>query len=296
MTVIEVEHLHKRYGADTRRATTCRSRSARARSSASSARTAPARPPPSNASRAARRRRRRGPGPRPRPAARPRPRCASVLGVQLQDSGLPDKLPSREALDLFASFYPDPRRHRPADRPARAGASATPATRSCPAARSSGWPIALAMVGNPRVVVLDELTTGLDPHARRVTWELVEQIRDRGVTVVLVTHFMEEAERLCDRVALIDAGRVVAVDTPAGLAGRRRAGAADALPAVRAAGRGSCSRPCPRSRTCAGTARRSRSPAPATWCTPSPRCSPAARSSPPTCGSTRPPWTTPSSP
>ena len=67
------------------------------------------------------------------------------------------------------------------------------------------------------MAILDELTTGLDPHARRETWNLIEQVRNRGVTVVLVTHFMEEAERLCDRVALMNAGRVVAIDTPAGL-------------------------------------------------------------------------------
>ena len=80
--------------------------------------------------------------------------------------------------------------------------------------------IALALVGNPRVAVLDELTTGLDPQARRDTWDLIEGVRDRGVTIVLVTHFMEEAERLCDRVALIDAGQIVALDTPAALAER----------------------------------------------------------------------------
>jgi ABC-2 type transport system ATP-binding protein len=84
--------------------------------------------------------------------------------------------------------------------------------------------IALALLGSPRVAVLDELTTGLDPQARRDTWELIVGVRDRGVTIVLVTHFMEEAERLCDRVALIDAGKVVAIDTPAGLAGRVEAG------------------------------------------------------------------------
>src|SRR5258705_14000389 len=84
--------------------------------------------------------------------------------------------------------------------------------------------IALALVGSPRVAVLDELTTGLDPQARRDTWALVEDVRSRGVTILLVTHFMEEAERLCDRVALIDGGRVVAVDTPAGLAERVQAG------------------------------------------------------------------------
>jgi ABC-2 type transport system ATP-binding protein len=77
--------------------------------------------------------------------------------------------------------------------------------------------IALALVGRPRVAVLDELTTGLDPQARRDAWDLIEGIRDRGVTILLVTHFMEEAERLCDRLAVIDAGRLVAVDSPAGL-------------------------------------------------------------------------------
>ena len=67
------------------------------------------------------------------------------------------------------------------------------------------------------MVILDELTTGLDPQARRDTWAMVEQLRERGVTVILVTHFMEEAERLADRVALIDSGRLVALDTPTGL-------------------------------------------------------------------------------
>jgi ABC-2 type transport system ATP-binding protein len=77
--------------------------------------------------------------------------------------------------------------------------------------------IALALVGDPRIAVLDELTTGLDPQARRDTWQLIERIRDRGVTVLLVSHFMEEAERLCDRVAVLGDGRVLAIDTPAGL-------------------------------------------------------------------------------
>jgi ABC-2 type transport system ATP-binding protein len=80
--------------------------------------------------------------------------------------------------------------------------------------------IALALVGDPEVAILDELTTGLDPQARRDTWELIEQVRARGVTIVLVTHFMEEAERLCDRIAVIDSGRTVAIDTPAGLVAR----------------------------------------------------------------------------
>jgi ABC-2 type transport system ATP-binding protein len=78
--------------------------------------------------------------------------------------------------------------------------------------------IALALIGNPQIAILDELTTGLDPQARRDTWELIEHVRDRGVTVILVTHYMDEAERLCDRVLLIDHGAVAALDTPAGLA------------------------------------------------------------------------------
>ena len=88
--------------------------------------------------------------------------------------------------------------------------------------------------------MLDELTTGLDPQARRDTWDLIEGIRDRGVTVVLVTHFMEEAERLADRLAVIDAGKVVALDTPAGIVrvGRRRATAA--VPAVPTVRRSTC--------------------------------------------------------
>ena len=78
--------------------------------------------------------------------------------------------------------------------------------------------LALALVGRPKIAILDEMTTGLDPQARRDTWELIEGVRDRGVTVVLVTHYMDEAERLCDRVALVDEGRIVALDTPTALA------------------------------------------------------------------------------
>ena len=77
--------------------------------------------------------------------------------------------------------------------------------------------VALALVADPEVVFLDEMTTGLDPAARRTSWELIERIRDRGTTVILVTHFMDEADRLCDRVAVMDKGVVVALDTPARL-------------------------------------------------------------------------------
>jgi ABC-2 type transport system ATP-binding protein len=151
---------------------------------------------------------------------RDRDTLRQVLGVQLQESGLPEKLTVREVLDLFASFY-----RRPADTGElleRLGLAEKSATRykKLSGGQKQRLAIALAMIGTPKAVVLDELTTGLDPHARRNTWELVEQVRSSGVTVLLVTHFMEEAERLCDRVAVIDAGRVVALDTPAGLASR----------------------------------------------------------------------------
>ncbi|MFJ3160087.1 ABC transporter ATP-binding protein [Streptomyces kanasensis] len=146
-----------------------------------------------------------------------------VLGVQLQQSELQPKLTVREALELFASFY-----ERPADWRVlveRLGLQDRLRTRY--AALSGGQKqrlaIALALVGDPRAVVLDELTTGLDPRARRDTWALIEEIRARGVTVVLVTHAMEEAQRLCDRIALIDRGRVTALDTPAALVGRTAA-------------------------------------------------------------------------
>ncbi|WP_250788361.1 LuxR C-terminal-related transcriptional regulator [Cellulomonas wangsupingiae] len=84
--------------------------------------------------------------------------------------------------------------------------------------------IALALVGNPTIAILDELTTGLDPQARRDTWSLIERVRDRGVTILLVTHFMDEAERLSDRIAVIAGGRVAALDTPARLIAQSSAG------------------------------------------------------------------------
>jgi ABC-2 type transport system ATP-binding protein len=84
--------------------------------------------------------------------------------------------------------------------------------------------IALALIGNPKIAILDELTTGLDPDARRETWELIERIRDQGVTVILVTHYMDEAERLCDRVALVNHGKLIALDTPVALAAKEGGG------------------------------------------------------------------------
>ncbi|GAB3969961.1 ABC transporter ATP-binding protein [Actinoallomurus acanthiterrae] len=151
---------------------------------------------------------------------RDRAELTKRLGVQLQASELPDRMKVREALELYASFYP-----RPADTDRLIEELGLADQRETRFRRLSGGQkqrvsIALALVGDPKVAILDELTTGLDPQARRDTWRLIEGVRDRGVTIVLVTHFMEEAEHLCDRLAVIDAGRVVAVDTPAGLVSR----------------------------------------------------------------------------
>ncbi|MFB4275451.1 ABC transporter ATP-binding protein [Nonomuraea sp. MTCD27] len=136
------------------------------------------------------------------------------IGAQLQEAALPDAIKVGEALRMYASFYDKPADWRAlmsewglADRKGERFANL-----------SGGWKqrlfIALALVGNPEVVFLDELTTGLDPAARRTTWGQIREMRDRGVTVVLVTHFMDEAEALCDRLAVICRGRVVAEGSP----------------------------------------------------------------------------------
>jgi len=142
------------------------------------------------------------------------------VGVQLQDSQLPERLRVGEAMRLYQSFYPDPADSR--ELLAQLGLAGREKT---PYGKLSGGQkqrlaIALALIGRPRIAVLDELTTGLDPHARRDTWDLIAGVRASGVTIVLVTHFMPEAERLCDRIALIDAGRVLVTGTPAELVER----------------------------------------------------------------------------
>jgi ABC-2 type transport system ATP-binding protein len=142
----------------------------------------------------------------------------AIVGAQLQTSALQPKLRVSEILDLYRSFYRDP-----ADVGELLDALGLREKRSAYYKSLSGGQkqrlsLALALVGRPKIAILDEMTTGLDPQARRDTWELIEGVRARGVTVVLVTHYMDEAERLCDRVALVDEGRIVALDTPAALA------------------------------------------------------------------------------
>ncbi|AYG80315.1 Daunorubicin/doxorubicin resistance ATP-binding protein DrrA [Streptomyces hundungensis] len=150
-------------------------------------------------------------------------RVTRILGAQLQESELQPKLTVREALELYSAFYPDPADWRPLAERLGLAPKLTTRFAKLSGGQKQRLSIALALIGNPRVVVLDELTTGLDPRARRDTWELIEDVRRGGVTVLLVTHFMEEAQRLCDRIAVIDRGRLAALDTPSGLI-RRAAG------------------------------------------------------------------------
>jgi ABC-2 type transport system ATP-binding protein len=141
----------------------------------------------------------------------------SRIGIQLQESVLQDRIKVWEALDLFAAFYP-----RSINWQTLLEQLGLAEKRNTPFVKLSGGQkqrlfIALALVHDPEVVFLDELTTGLDPQARRAMWDLVRGIRERGKTVFLTTHFMEEAERLCDRVAIMERGRIVALDTPENL-------------------------------------------------------------------------------
>jgi ABC-2 type transport system ATP-binding protein len=144
-------------------------------------------------------------------------RLRQRIGSQLQQSALPDRIKVWEALDLFATFVPGE-----SDWPALIEQWGLTGKEQAAFSDLSGGQqqrlfIALALINNPEVVFLDELTQGLDPAARRVTWGLIRAARDQGKTIILVTHFMDEAETLCDRLAIIDHGRVIALDTPQAL-------------------------------------------------------------------------------
>jgi ABC-2 type transport system ATP-binding protein len=138
-------------------------------------------------------------------------------GMQLQQSNLPERMRVWEALDLYSSFYPKASNWE--ELLVQLGLEEK---RNTPFAKLSGGQkqrlfIAMALLPDPELIFLDELTTGLDPQARRTIWDLVRNVRSKGKTILLTTHYMDEAERLCDRVAIIDHGRIVALDTPAEL-------------------------------------------------------------------------------
>lgn len=142
-----------------------------------------------------------------------------VLGVQLQESKLPPKLRVIEALRLYAAFYTTPEDPEVLLSMLGLDEKRNTAYEDLSGGQKQRLSIALALIGRPEVAVLDELTTGLDPQARRETWALVERVRDSGVTIILVTHFMDEAERLCDRLVVIDQGQIIAEGSPAELSG-----------------------------------------------------------------------------
>jgi ABC-2 type transport system ATP-binding protein len=141
------------------------------------------------------------------------------IGVMLQQDGLYTGLTAREVLRLFAGYYRQPQNIDSLLE--RVGLSAANKTRY---RRLSGGQkrrlaLAVALVGNPIMVFLDEPTSGMDPQARLATWEIIRKLKQNGATILLTTHFMDEAERLADRVAIIDHGHLVALDTPSGLTG-----------------------------------------------------------------------------
>jgi ABC-2 type transport system ATP-binding protein len=140
-----------------------------------------------------------------------------LIGTQLQSANIPNGLKVWEALDLYASFYPNPVDWTELMDRLGLSEKRDTAFRKLSGGQKQRLFIALALVNDPRLVFFDELTTGLDPQARHVIWDLVRDVRQRGKTVFLTTHYMEEAERLCDRVAIIDHGKIVANDTPGNL-------------------------------------------------------------------------------
>lgn len=139
------------------------------------------------------------------------------IGAQLQDSALPGRLTVAEALELFGAFADKPVAADDLIERWRLQGQRDQSFDSLSGGQRQRLFIALAFVNSPEVVFLDELTQGLDPEARRATWDLIREIRAGGTTVVLVTHYMDEAEHLCDRLAVVDEGRVIALDTPQGL-------------------------------------------------------------------------------
>jgi ABC-2 type transport system ATP-binding protein len=141
----------------------------------------------------------------------------SRIGVQLQSSAFPENFLAKEIVELFAIFY-----ERKVDALALLRAVGLEDRAKQKSEKLSGGQrqrlsIAVAMVNEPQVLFLDEPTTGLDPQARRNLWELIKDIRKRGTTVLLTTHYLDEAEVLCDRVAIMDAGKIIALDSPKAL-------------------------------------------------------------------------------
>ncbi len=142
------------------------------------------------------------------------------VGVQLQSTGLLPKLTVRETIELYRSFYPQPLPTSKLMALVGVEGKATARVQQLSGGQKQRLTLALALVNDPELLFLDEPTTALDPQARRSIWELIADLKRQGKTVLLTTHYMEEAERLCDRVAIMDAGRIMELGTPQELINR----------------------------------------------------------------------------
>src|ERR1700680_101677 len=143
-----------------------------------------------------------------------------LLGISLQETRLSEKLSVRETIELFASFYRHPRSSVEVIEELQLTEKADTWVGKLSGGQRQRLAVATALVGNPKVLFLDEPTTGLDPQSRRQLWDIIRSFQQSGGTVLLTTHYMDEAERLCDRLAIVDHGQVIAEGTPADLIDR----------------------------------------------------------------------------
>lgn len=142
------------------------------------------------------------------------------LGISLQETRLSEKLTVRETIELFASFFSDPRPINDVMDDLQLGEKADAWVGKLSGGQKQRLAVATALVGNPKLLFLDEPTTGLDPQSRRQLWDIVRDFQRRGGTVLLTTHYMDEAEKLCDRLAIIDHGQIIAEGSPSDLIDR----------------------------------------------------------------------------
>ena len=138
----------------------------------------------------------------------------NIIGIQLQSTMFYDKLTLREQLKMFASLYGQTVDADGLLAKVQLTEKAKNYVEQLSGGQKQRFAIASTLVNNPTVLFLDEPTTGLDPQARRNLWDLIKEIRDEGITIVLTTHYMDEAELLCDRLAIMDAGKIITIDTP----------------------------------------------------------------------------------
>ena len=140
-----------------------------------------------------------------------------IIGVQLQSTSLYDRIRVTEVIDLFGGYYPKSLPTSEVLQEISLVEKKDSFVESLSGGQKQRLALALSLVNDPRVLFLDEPTTALDPQARRATWDIIERLRQKGKTIILNTHYMEEAERLCDRVGIMDHGQIIALDTPSTL-------------------------------------------------------------------------------